>query len=160
MKKVFIAFIFSLFYFSPVQAKEVGCVSTTWRILNNDKVCVEAFKDPVIEGVSCHISYAKTGGVSGAIGFAENPSRFAIACRQIGPLISHKPIANKEENLFNQKMSFLFKDLNVIRMLDKENNTLVYLIISEKLIDGSPYNSISTVPLMPWGDKLPEVEFK
>src|SRR5690606_12601250 len=68
-------------------ADEVGCVSTTWRVLNNDKVCVQSFKDPRIEGVVCHVSHAQTGGISGALGFAEDPSRFAISCRQVGPIV-------------------------------------------------------------------------
>lgn len=160
MIKNFVVVIFLSFFSFNAQAEEVGCVSTTWRVLNNDKVCVESFKDPKVEGVSCHISYAKTGGVSGAIGFAENPSRFAIACRQVGPLKSLQALNKVEEGIFKQRMSFIFKDLNVIRMVDKENNSLVYLVTSERVIDGSPYNSISTVPLMPWGTQEAKVEFK
>jgi CreA protein len=104
------------------------------------------------------MSYAQTGGISGAFGLAENPSRFSIACRQVGPLISHKNIAVKTEGIFTQKMSPLLKGLKVTRMFDRDNNSLVYLVISEKLIDGSPYNSISTVPLMPWGTITPKVQ--
>lgn len=139
-------------------AEEVGCVSTTWRIVNNDKVCVEAFKDPDVDGVACHISYAKTGGISGALGFAEDPSRFNIACRQVGPLVAKKTLPVKEEGIFKQRMSFLFKGLNVVRMYDKPNNSLVYVVISEKLINGSPFNSISTVPIMPWGTASPVIK--
>lgn len=143
---------------NTAHATEVGCVSTTWRVLNNDKVCIQSFKDPDIEGVVCHVSYAQTGGISGALGFAEDPSRFSIACRQVGPIQAKKPIPQAEENVFTQRMSFLFKGLNVSRLLDQENNSLVYLVVSEKVIDGSPFNSISSVPLMPWNDQAPQLE--
>ncbi len=145
---------------ATADAADIGCVSTTWRIVNNDKVCVQSFRDPQIDGVTCHLSYAKTGGVSGALGFAENPSRFALSCRQIGPLKAVQPIRKVQENVFTQRMSFLFKGLNVSRLVDTENNSLIYLVVSEKLIDGSPYNSISVVPLMPWGDTEPAVTVK
>lgn len=159
--KIIIALALSFFYMaSPAQAKEVGCKSTTWRIVNDDKVCIEAFKDPDIDGIVCHVSYAKTGGVSGAIGFAENPSRFANSCRQIGPIISKNPIPIKDEKIFSKSMSFLFKDLHTTRFIDEENKTIIYLVTSDKIIDGSPYNSISTVPMMPWGDKEPNLSIK
>ena len=145
---------------ASAQAEEVACVSTTWRIINNDKVCIQSFKDPQVEGVSCHLSYAKTGGVSGALGLAENPSRFSLACRQVGPLRTAKPLPKVGEDVFTQRMSFLFKGLNVSRIVDAQNNALIYLVVSEKLIDGSPYNSISVVPLMPWGTTAPAVTFK
>ena len=141
-------------------ATEVGCVSTTWRIVNNDKVCVQSFNDPQIEGVTCHLSYAKTGGVSGALGLAENPSRFSLSCRQTGPLKAEQPLRKVQEDVFTQRMSFLFKGLNVSRLVDIENKSLIYLVVSEKLIDGSPYNSISVVPLMPWRDIEPAITFK
>lgn len=159
MKK-FLKFLFlvcSLLYLAPAQAQEVGCVSTTWRVVNNDKVCVHSFEDPDIEGVVCHLSFARTGGISGALGIAENPSRFSISCRQVGPLKTTKGIAPLKEKVFTQKMSFLFKGLNVTRMYDAENNSLIYLVISEKIIDGSPFNSISSVPLMPWNGQEPMV---
>ncbi|RTZ44650.1 hypothetical protein EKL30_08805 [Candidimonas sp. SYP-B2681] len=141
-------------------AEKVGCVSTTWRVLNNDKVCVESFKDPDIDGVVCHVSYAQTGGISGALGFAEDPSRFSIACRQVGPISSKKIIPQNEEDVFTHRMSFLFKGLNVSRLVDRGSNSLIYLVVSEKIIEGSPSNSISTVPLMPWGTQPPSIQFK
>lgn len=145
---------------NTAHAENIGCVSTTWRVVNNDKVCVQSFKDPDIDGVACHVSYAQTGGISGALGFAEDPSRFSISCRQAGPIIAKRPIPKKQEEVFTQRMSFLFKGLNVSRLVDTENNSLVYLIVSEKVIDGSPFNSISTVPLMPWGTQAPQFEVK
>lgn len=145
---------------ATAMADDIGCVSTTWRIVNNDKVCVQSFRDPQIQGVTCHLSYAKTGGVSGALGLAENPSRFSLSCRQVGPLKATQPIRKVQEDVFTRRMSFLFKGLNVSRLVDTENNSLIYLVVSEKLIDGSPYNSISVVPLMPWGSTEPAITFK
>ncbi|MGO1767616.1 MAG: CreA family protein [Advenella sp.] len=142
------------------RAVDIGCVSTTWRILNNDKVCVQSFKDPQIDGVTCHLSYAKTGGVTGALGFAENPSRFSLSCRQTGPLKATQPVRKVQQDVFTQRMSFLFKGLNVSRLVDVENQSLIYLVVSEKLIDGSPFNSISVVPLMPWREVEPAITFK
>lgn len=145
---------------ATAHAEKIGCVSTTWRVVNNDKVCVQSFKDPDIDGVVCHMSYAQTGGISGALGFAEDPSRFSIACRQVGPIAGKKPIPQTEEDVFTQRMSLLFKGLNVSRLVDRENHSLVYLVVSEKIIEGSPFNSISTVPLMPWGEQAPKLDIR
>jgi CreA protein len=137
---------------SPARAEEVGCVSTTFRMLGlaNDKICVDSFKDPKVEGVVCHVSRAKTGGVSGAVGLAEDTSDAAIACRQVGP-ITLKSDLKDGEDVFKESRSWLFKKLQVVRFYDKPNNTLVYLSYSDKVVEGSPKNSISTVPIMPWG---------
>lgn len=150
MKKIFVA-LGVMMAMSAAHAEKVGCVSTSWHLTGSDKVCVESFKDPKVQGVACHLSYAQTGGIKGTLGLAEDPSRFSIACRQVGPLVISKSLPDKEEDVFTHSLSPLFKGLNVTRMYDRENNTLVYLVISEKIIEGSPYNSISTVPLMPWG---------
>jgi len=134
------------------RADDLGCVSTTFRLIGrNDRVCVSAFDDPKVPGVACHVSQARTGGISGTIGLAEDPSRFSIACRQIGP-INVDPVTLAEgEQVYSARTSVFFKRTHVYRMFDKKRNTLVYLAISEKLIEGSPQNSISTVPIMPWG---------
>lgn len=145
-------------FMGQASATEVGCISTTWRVVNNDKVCVEAFKDPDISGITCHVSFAKTGGVKGAIGLAEDPSRFSLACRQTGPVVAQKPIPLKSDTIFKERTSIIFKTLNVNRFFDKQNNTLVYLVTSTKIIDGSPYNSISSVPLQPWGNQVPQIK--
>lgn len=135
----------------PAMAEEVGCVSTNFKFLGpNDKVCISSFKDPKVDGVVCHVSRARTGGVSGAIGLAEDTSDASIACRQVGP-ISIKGELKDGEDVFKESRSWLFKRLQVVRFYDKPNNTLVYLSYSDKLIDGSPKNAISTVPIMPWG---------
>ncbi len=136
------------------QADEVGCVSTNIRMLGlaNDKVCIDSFRDPKVDGVVCHVSRAKTGGMKGAVGLAEDTSDASIACRQIGP-ISMKSDLKDGEDVFKESRSWLFKKLQVVRFYDRPNNTLVYLSYSDKLIDGSPKNAISTVPIMPWGGK-------
>ena len=131
-------------------ADEVGCTSTTFRIFGaNDKICVQAFDDPRVPGVSCHISQAKTGGVKGSLGVAEAPSRFAIACRQTGAITFPDKLP-REESVFSESTSLIFKNTKVVRMYDAKRNTLVYVAISRKVIEGSPMNSISTVPVQRW----------
>ena len=158
IKMVFFVLVSIFALTGNAYAAEVGCVSTTWRVLNNDKVCIEAFKDPDISGITCHVSYAKTGGMKGAMGFAEDPSRFSIACRQTGAVIAQRPVPVKSGTIFKERISFVFKSINVNRFWDKENHTLIYLITSTKIIDGSPFNSISSIPLQSWGDKPPQMK--
>lgn len=147
------AFAAALLAVSPAAAEDVGCVSTTFRMIGaNDKICIDSFRDPKVDGVVCHVSRAKTGGVSGAVGLAEDTSDASIACRQVGP-VTIKGNLKDGEDVFKESRSWLFKKLQVVRFHDKPNNTLVYLTYSDKLIDGSPANSISTVPIMPWGPK-------
>ena len=135
---------------APAHADDVGCTSTTFRIFGaNDKVCVMAFDDPRIPGVSCHISQARTGGVKGSLGVAEDPSRFAIACRQTGPIALPDKLP-REESVFSESTSLVFKNTKVIRMFDEKRNTLVYVAISKRVIEGSPMNSLSTVPILKW----------
>jgi CreA protein len=135
---------------APVaQGEEVGCTSTTFRIFGaNDKICVYAFDDPHVPGVACHISQARTGGVKGSLGLAEDPSRFSIACRQVGPITL--PDKLKEESVFSESTSLFFKNTKVVRFYDSKRNTLVYVAISRKVIEGSPMNAISTVPVQHW----------
>jgi CreA protein len=132
-------------------ADDLTCVSTTFRLIGkNDRVCVSAFDDPKVPGVACHVSQARTGGLSGTIGLAEDPSRFSIACRQVGPIhVDLASLADREE-VYSARTSVFFKRTHVYRVLDKTRNTLVYLAISDKLVEGSPQNAISTVPIMPW----------
>jgi CreA protein len=135
---------------SNASADDVGCTSTTFRIFGaNDKVCVLAFDDPHIPGVSCYVSQARTGGVKGSLGVAEDPSRFAIACRQTGPITLPDRVP-KEESVFSESTSLLFKDTKVVRMYDAKRNTLVYVAISRKIVSGSPMNSVSAVPVEQW----------
>jgi CreA protein len=135
----------------PVAAEEIGSVDTAFKLIGpNHKIVVEAFDDPKVQNVACHVSRAKKGGISGAIGTAEETSDAAIACRQIGPITIKEELKDGEE-VFNERRSILFKRLRVVRFLDTKRNTLVYVVYSDKLIDGSPKNSLSTVPIMPWG---------
>ena len=128
---------------------EVGCTSTTFRIFGaNDKICIYAFDDPRIPGVACHISQARTGGVKGSLGLAEDPSRFSIACRQVGPITL--PDKLKEESVFSESTSLFFKNTKVVRFYDSKRNTLVYVAISRRVVEGSPMNAISTVPVQHW----------
>lgn len=135
----------------PVYAEEVGCVTTSWKLIGaNHKVCVLAYDDPKVKGVSCYMSQAKKGGLSGTFGLAEDPAQFSLDCRQIGE-ITLDPKLPKQEVAFTKDTSLFFKETRVMRMYDKKRNTLIYLAISRKIIDGAPANSISTVPIMPWG---------
>jgi CreA protein len=135
----------------PLRAEMVGCTSTTFRLFSpNDKVCVQAFADPRIPGVTCHISQAKTGGYKGALGVAEDPSRFAITCHQTGPITLPAKLPD-EESVFTESTSLLFKNTKVIRMFDTKNKTIIYVAVSKRVIEGSPMNAISAVPVMPWG---------
>jgi CreA protein len=137
---------------AQAHSDDLPCVSTTFRFIGkNDRVCVSAFDDPKVPGVACHVSQARTGGLSGTIGLAEDPSRFSIACRQIGPINVDLSSLTDQEEVYSARTSIFFKRTHVYRALDKKRNTLVYLAISDKLIEGSPQNAISTVPIMPWG---------
>ena len=128
-------------------AETIGDVSTTFKLLSpNDKIVVDVFDDPQVEGVACYLSHAKTGGYKGALGFAEDTSDAAVACRQVGPIAFKNKIPTQEE-VFNARSSFLFKHVRVVRMVDSKRNTLVYLVYSDKLIDGSPKNSVTAVPV-------------
>jgi CreA protein len=131
-------------------AKRIGEVSTTIRWFSpNDKVVIERFDDPKVENASCYVSRADTGGWAGAVDLAEDPSRMSIACRATGPLRITGKIeeGRKGELVFDERASFLFKSIRVSRFYDAEKKVLVYLVWSTKLIDGSPYNSITAIPL-------------
>ena len=135
-----------------VAAEEIGEVSTTFNLLSpNSKIVIEAFDDPDVAGVTCHVSKAKTGGLKGAVGIAEDPSEASIACRQTGIIdLSKLDKLKNGDVVFKENRSLIFKTLQVVRFYDKKRNVLIYLVYSDKLIDGSPKNSISTVPIMRW----------
>ena len=131
-------------------AETIGSVSTTFKLLSpNDKVVVDVFDDPEVDGVACYLSHAKTGGYTGALGLAEDTSDAAVACRQVGP-ISFKGKIDKQDEVFNSRSSFLFKHVRVVRMVDAKRNTLVYLVYSDRVIEGSPQNSVTAIPILPW----------
>lgn len=141
---------FGVWMVSRPERGATGEVSTRFRWMGpNDKIVVDGFDDPKVQGVACHISRAQTGGVKGAIGVAEDASDASIACRQIGP-ISIVGELKDGEKVFDERRSLLFKELQVVRFFDRERNVLVYVSYSDRVIEGSPKNSISTVPIMPW----------
>jgi CreA protein len=132
---------------TTARAEEIGAVDTVWKLIGaNHKVVVEAYDDPGVLGVTCYVSRAKTGGISGSFGLAEDKSEASIACRQVGPLSFPKPLPQQEE-VFSERLSILFKRLRVVRMVDAKRNTLTYLTYSDRLIEGSPQNSITAVPV-------------
>lgn len=130
---------------TTVQAEPLGSVDTAFKLIGPDhKIVVEAYDDPKVDGVTCYVSRAKTGGVSGALGLAEDKAEASIACRQVGPISFKQPLPVKEE-VFNERLSVMFKKLRIVRMVDKSRNALVYLTYSDKLVDGSPKNNITAV---------------
>ncbi|AJC20164.1 CreA family protein [Pandoraea pulmonicola] len=132
---------------SWAHAEKIGDVSTAFKLLGPDhKIVVDAYDDPKVQGITCYVSRAKTGGIKGMVGLAEDKAEASIACRQVGPVAFGKPLPQEEE-VFSEGLSPLFKKLRVVRMVDKARNTLVYLTYSDKLIDGSPQNSVTAVPI-------------
>ncbi|MFZ6843716.1 CreA family protein [Undibacterium sp. RuTC16W] len=128
-------------------AEVIGSVDTAFILIGPDhKIVVEAYDDPKVAGVTCYVSRAKTGGIKGAIGLAVDKSEASIACRQVGPISFPKPLAQQEE-VFNERLSILFKKLRIVRVVDAKRNALVYLTYSDRLIDGSPQNSVTAVPV-------------
>ena len=131
-------------------AEELADVSTAFRWLGkNDRVVIEAYDDPKVVGVTCYVSRARTGGVKGTVGLAEDKSEASIACRQVSPSLQFKDKLPVQEDVFSERMSILFKRLHVVRVVDARRNTLVYLTYSDKLIDGSPMNAVTAVPVSP-----------
>ncbi|MCX7946599.1 MAG: CreA family protein [Hydrogenophilus sp.] len=127
--------------------EEIGEVSTVWKLIGpNHKIVVEAFEDPAVEGVVCYVARAKTGGIGGALGVAEDPSDASIACRQVAPIRFKEPIP-KQESVFSERASLIFKRVQVVRMVDERRRVLVYLTYSDRLIEGSPKNSVTAVPV-------------
>ena len=134
------------------RADDLACVSTTFNLLSpNDKVCVSEFDDPKVPGVICYISQARKGGWGQPLGLNEDPSNFSIACRQTGPVAVDMAKLPEREEAFSEKTSIFFKKTRIYRLPDRQHNALVYLAISTKIVNGSPANAISTVPIMPWG---------
>jgi CreA protein len=129
----------------PARAEQIGEVDTAFKLIGpNHKIVMEAYDDPAVAGVACYVSRAKTGGISGGLGLAEDKAEASIACRQVGPISFAQPLPQREE-VFNERMSILFKKLRVVRVVDAKRNTLVYLTYSDRLIEGSPMNSITAV---------------
>ena len=128
-------------------AQRIGEVDTVFKFIGPDhKIVVEAYDDPEVKGVTCYVSRAKTGGIKGGLGLAEDKAEASIACRQTGPISFPKPLKRQDE-LFSERISLVFKRLRVVRMVDATRNTLVYLTYSDRVIEGSPQNSLTAVPV-------------
>ena len=132
------------------RADVIGEVSTVFKWVGpNDKIVVEAFDDPKVAGVSCYLSRAKTGGVKGGLGLAEDRAEASISCRQVGPIRFSGELTDGEV-VFQQRTSLVFKTMQVVRFLDKKRNTLVYLVYSDRIVEGSPQNAVTAIPILPW----------
>ena len=128
-------------------SEPIGEVDTVFKLIGPDhKIVVQAYDDPKVGGITCYVSRAKTGGISGAIGLAEDKAEASIACRQVGPVAFAQPLP-QQEDVFDVRLSVLFKKLRVVRMVDRKRNTLVYLTYSDRVIEGSPQNSVTAVPI-------------
>ncbi|WP_457787935.1 CreA family protein [Pseudomonas sp. PL-6] len=134
-------------------AETIGEVSTVFKWVGpNDKIVVEAFDDPKVAGVTCYLSRAKTGGVKGGLGLAEDRAEASIACRQVGPIRFQGELKDGEE-VFKERTSLVFKTMQVVRFFDSKRNTLVYLVYSDRVIEGSPQNAVTAIPILPWGQQ-------
>jgi CreA protein len=132
-------------------AEDLACVSTTFNLLSpNDKVCVSGFDDPKVPGVTCFISQARKGGWGQPLGLNEDPSNFSVSCRQTGPITADIAKLPEREEAFSEKTSIFFKKTRIYRIPDAQRNIIVYLAVSSKIIEASPANAVSAVPIMSW----------
>jgi CreA protein len=149
-----LAFLIALLLAVPASAEEPDLIfrkSTVFKLLTpDDKLATYGIDDPLVEGVACHYTVPERGGVAGALGVAEEVSDISLACRQVGP-IAFKAKFEQGGVVFRERRSILFKKMQIVRGCDLKRNVLVYVVYSDKLIEGSPKNSTSTVPIMPWG---------
>ncbi|WP_387466747.1 protein CreA [Photorhabdus tasmaniensis] len=156
MLKIIKILVATTLLFVPLttQAEEIGSVDTVFKFIGPDhKIVVEAFDDPDVKNVTCYLSRAKTGGIKGGLGLAEDTADAAISCQQVGSIELTDKIKKgdkKGQIVFQKRTSLVFKKLQVVRFYDVNRNALVYLTYSDKMIDGSPKNAISAVPIMPW----------
>lgn len=139
--------------FAAAHAEEIGSVNTNFHLTGSDRVVVEAYDDPQVAGVTCYVSRARTGGIKGTLGIAEDPTEASIACRQVGAIHFAGPL-KQQADVFSERMSFIFKTLHVVRVVDAKRNALVYLTYSDRIATGSAKNSVSAVP-MPAGTTIP-----
>jgi CreA protein len=139
---------------AAAQADPIGEVDTVFQWIGPDhKIVVDAYDDPRVAGVTCYVSRAKTGGIKGGLGLAEDKAEASIACKQVGPIRIDKPLP-KQEDMFTERISLVFKKLRVVRMVDAKRNALVYLTYSDRVIEGSPQNSVDVVAVDP-ATKIP-----
>jgi CreA protein len=145
--------LFGVSIISRPERGTTGSVNTKFRLFGpDDKIVVDGFDDPKVEGVACHIARAQTGGIKGAFGVAEDTSDASIVCRQIGPIKIIGDIKDGE-HVFDERRSLIFKTLQVVRFFDRKRNVLVYVAYSDRFVEGSPKNSISSVPIMAWPEQ-------
>jgi len=156
--RILVAALVSLFLAVPAAAQEPDLIfkkSTVFKLLTPDhKLATYGVDDPVVQGVACHFTVPEKGGVSGALGLAEEVSDISLACRQIGP-VRFKEKFEQGDVVFSERRSLIFKRMQIVRGCDAKRNTLVYLVYSDRPVEGSPKNSTSSVPLMPWGAEPP-----
>ncbi|MEM7044003.1 MAG: CreA family protein [Pseudomonadota bacterium] len=140
-----------------VAAEEIGEVSTVFKFLAPDhKIKVEAFDDPKIEGVTCYLSRADAGGFKSIVGLDEDPSDAAVNCKQVGPIVVTDELEEGEQ-VFRKRTSLVFKAVQVVRFYDEKRKVFVYLSYSDRLIEGSPKNTVSAVPVAPWQGQEPDL---
>jgi CreA protein len=148
MKRAWLAALLALP--ALASAEQIGEVATVFKWVGpNDKIVVEAFDDPKVEGVTCYLSRAKTGGVKGGLGLAEDRAEASLACRQVGAIRFKAELKDGEE-VFKERTSLVFKSMQVVRFFDEKRNTLVYLVYSDRIIEGSPQNAVTAIPILPW----------
>ncbi|TWT02106.1 CreA family protein [Reyranella sp. CPCC 100927] len=149
MRRFLAAAVALPFLAAAAHAEDLGSASYRFKWLGpNDRIKVEVFDDPAVPGVACYLSRAETGGVKGALGLAEDPGEASIACRQVGPIDVEKAKRIKSgEEVFARGASLIWKKTQVVRFYDTKRNVLVYLTYTDRVIEGSPRNSISVVPL-------------
>lgn len=150
-----IAFVWWLF--GGTSSEPVGSVTTNFRILGpSDRITVDAFDDPKVEGVACFLSRPERGGIKGALGVAEELPFVSITCSQIAPIVVKAPLPDGER-VFDERRSLIFKTLNVVRFYDATRRVLLYVAYTDRIVTGSPESSVSSVPLMDWNGVAPQL---
>lgn len=150
MRRALLGLAAALSLAGGAQAEVIGEVSTVFKLLGpNHRIVVEAFDDPKVEGVTCYLSRARTGGIKGGLGLAEDRAEASIACRQVGPIRFRDTLEDGEE-VFKERTSLVFKTMQVVRFFDQKRNSLVYLVYSDRVIEGSPQNAVTAIPILPW----------
>jgi CreA protein len=149
MRRLLLVVFAAILFAGPALAEDIGTASYRFKWIGpNDRIKVEVFDDPAVPGIACYLSRAESGGVKGALGLAEDPAEASIACRQVGPVDVEKVKKLKSgDEVFSRGASLIWKKVQVVRFYDTRRNVLVYLTYTDRLLDGSPRNSISVVPL-------------
>ena len=154
MKRSALAAAAILVALAPAMAEDPDSIfkkSTTWRPLTpNDKLAVYGIDDPAVDGVACHYTIPEKGGIKGSLGLAEEVSDISLSCQQVGP-VKFKEKVEQGDIVFKERRSLIFKTMQIVRGCDTKRNVLVYLVYSDRVIEGSPKNSTSSVPIQPWG---------